>query len=425
MRNGLFSASIIIVTAGLGLAEAPRVSAQAPAARAMAPDHAQAMVGSGEPTARGDENKSAGGRFWFNAEYLLWWIEKGNIPPLATASPADGGGAIGDPGTVILFGDNLDYDARHGGRFTFGMWLDCQHKFGIEGSYFFLDGSPAGFNASSNGADGTFVLTRPFINAIDGSLTFQLVAVPGVIAGDLGISSGSSLQNGELNLLCNQCCRKETCCAAGFRLDVLAGMRYLELNENLTIAENLLFLIDVPEDDPVFLAGSTIRVVDEFTTRNRFYGAQVGARAEWQRGRCFVNVLGKLALGNMHQEVRVTGTTTFTDPGAAPIVQPGGLLAQATNGGRRSRDQFSVVSEIGVNVGCQLTQRWRASAGYSFLYVSSVVRPGDQIDLAVNPNQLPSAAGPGTLDGPARPAPLFQGTDFWAQGMNFGLEYRW
>ncbi len=79
-----------------------------------------------------------------------------------------------------------------------------------------------------------------------------------------------------------------------------------------------------------------------------------------------------------------------------------------------------MVPEIGFNVGRQVTNNIRLYVGYTFLYWSSVVRPGDQIDFVVNPTQLPTSAGPGMLVGPARPAPLFRESDFWAQGINFG-----
>jgi hypothetical protein len=54
-----------------------------------------------------------------------------------------------------------------------------------------------------------------------------------------------------------------------------------------------------------------------------------------------------------------------------------------------------------------------ATVGYTFLYISSVVRPSDQIDRSVN------IAPPNT-----RPAFSFHATDFWTQGVNLGLEIR-
>ncbi|HET7719587.1 MAG TPA: BBP7 family outer membrane beta-barrel protein, partial [Acidimicrobiales bacterium] len=64
-------------------------------------------------------------------------------------------------------------------------------------------------------------------------------------------------------------------------------------------------------------------------------------------------------------------------------------------------------------------------AGYTVLYWSSVVRPGDQVDLLVNASQIPSNLLPTGLVGPARPAVLFRDTDFWAQGVNLSLEVRY
>jgi len=72
--------------------------------------------------------------------------------------------------------------------------------------------------------------------------------------------------------------------------------------------------------------------------------------------------------------------------------------------------------QLGVNVGYQLTDNVRAFVGYTFLYWNDVLRPGDQIDRVVNTTQSPvNLIGNGLLVGPARPAPIFRESDFWAQ----------
>ena len=58
--------------------------------------------------------------------------------------------------------------------------------------------------------------------------------------------------------------------------------------------------------------------------------------------------------------------------------------------------------------------------GYTFLYLSDVLRPGDQIDPYINVSQLP----PGPLEGAALPQFGFHSTGFWAQGLSFGIEGR-
>jgi Putative beta barrel porin-7 (BBP7) len=431
MRNGFFGSLIIVVaTAGSVLSDEPRSSgpASVPAAAATIDAQTSPLSENGAAPWCPRESCCGNGHIWGSAEFLFWWTKNGNVPPLATAGTPASGGVLGAPGTTTLFDGGLDSDGRPGARFTLGSWLNCDCTKGIEFSYFFLGGNSKNVSAGSSGAAGSAVLTRPFVNVITGQPDVELVAVPGAVAGSVRISSSNNdFQGAEANLLCNLCCHMNCCptdCCdrSGYRVDLLAGPRYLRLKEDLVITENLTVLPTAP---PPFVPGSTISVLDRFETRNTFYGGQIGARAEWQRGRCFVNVLGKVALGNTHQEVRISGTTVFTEPGAAPSVQPGGLLALPTNIGTYSRDEFTVVPEVGINVGYQVTNHLRAFVGYTFLYWSNVVRPGDQIDFGVNPTQLPTAAGPGTLVGPARPAFAFRDTDFWAQGINVGLEFRW
>src|SRR5262249_15573982 len=98
-----------------------------------------------------------------------------------------------------------------------------------------------------------------------------------------------------------------------------------------------------------------------------------------------------------------------------------GLLAQPTNSGRFSRDVFSVVPEFGINVGYQLTDYCTAYVGYNFIYWTNVVRPGDQIDFSVNPSQL--SGNP--LIGTSRPTLVARNSDFWVQGVNVGLAFRY
>jgi hypothetical protein len=204
------------------------------------------------------------------------------------------------------------------------------------------------------------------------------------------------------------------------RVDGLIGFRFLELEENLYITENLRVPAGAPVDPGVGFV-----VSDRFDTSNRFYGGQVGARVEFRRGRWGLDLQGKIALGAMNQKASIQGSTIFDVPGQGTFFAPGGLLAQPTNIGTFRREVFAVVPELGVNVSFFVTDNLRVYAGYSFLFANNVLRPGDQIDIGVNPTQLPSTAGPGQLIGPARPAYQFRNTDFFAHGLNLGLEYRY
>ena len=91
--------------------------------------------------------------------------------------------------------------------------------------------------------------------------------------------------------------------------------------------------------------------------------------------------------------------------------------------GTYTQNEFTVVPEFNMNVGYQLTDHLRATLGYTFIYWSNVVRPGEQMSLDVNTDLLPPPAEPVT--GVLRPAFSFDTTDYWVQGINFGGEYRW
>jgi hypothetical protein len=354
------------------------------------------------------------GRFWASAEYLLWWFQGGRVPPLVTTSPVASGGVLGEPGTTVLFGGSrLDEDAHSGGRFTVGGWLNECQTIGLDADYFFLGSRSNDFTAGGNGLPGSQLIARPIVNAITGMETAEIVASPGTVAGTIHVTSSSWLQGAGTNLVANVCC---TCCS---RVDLFAGFRYLELREGIGITEDLAVNPDVPN-----IGGSTFGVADQFDTRNQFYGGTLGARAEYRWGNLFADLLGSVALGSTHEEIDIQGSTVITPPGGTPTTFAGGVLALPTNIGHYSRDRFAVAPEFSLHVGYQVTQSTRAFVGYSFLYLSNVVRPGDVIDRTVNLSQLPTTMGAGSLTGPARPAVLFKDTEFWAQGVDFGLEFR-
>lgn len=363
------------------------------------------------------------GRFWVGAEYLFWSTKSSSLPVLATrGAPGDAiPGALGQPGTRSLYSGDDD-DWRSGGRFMAGFWLNRSQTIGFEASYFFLGSHSNTFSAGDTGAPGSSVIARPFV-AISpvGAASFansQLVAFPGITAGNINIQNSTQLQGFAPVGLFNLCC-VETC-GAGQRFDLIGGFQWLRLNDSVNINEDIR---PIAAPGSAFPPGMRIGVNDQFTTQNDFYGFQVGGRGELRRDRFFVNGRALVGLGTTHQHVSINGSTAFTPAGGSTVVQPGGLLAQPSNAGSYSRDVFSAVPEIGVNVGYQLTPHLRAYVGYTFMYWSNVVRPGDVIDTGVNASQIPTAAGPGTLVGPARPSFVFHESDFWAQGINLGIQF--
>lgn len=428
-----FLAALASGLLGTSLAHADSLPAVVPAEPAA--KTAEKIVSSGEPNAELSCQPiccEPSQRLWVSADYLLWWVKNGplGVPLVTTGSLADAApGALGQPGTRVLFGNNsIDYGTFSGMRI--GAGIPIGERLGFEASYFLLESRTGGFSASSDAA-GNPIFGRPVFVVNDAlglsGEAFYPVANPsaalgGPFAGRTDIVSRSRLQGWEATFAYNMSQ------AAGSRFDLLAGTRILDLHESLEINDTLTPLSGATAlsfgGAPV-AGGSVVTVSDQFRATNHFYGGQLGLRGVWDRGPLSLSLAAKVALGSTEQIVRVNGATSLTPAGGTTTTLPGGLLAVGSNSGRFTRDVFGVVPEALLNVGWNVTQNVKLNVGYSFLYWNDVVRPGRQIDRTVNPAQVPLDADFGSGGGPARPTTRFNNSDFWAQGINFGVEFRY
>jgi hypothetical protein len=320
-------------------------------------------------------------------------------------TPVGDAGILGAFGTSVLFGGaDVSDNPRSGGRITAGGWLTDTQALGVEGYFFGLQGVSNHFGALSPGDP---ILARPFFNAQTGAPDATLIAFPGVVKGSVDVTlSSTDLVGAGVDL------RTNLCWGCGYRVDLLGGYRFLHLHEGLGISETE---IAAGPNAPAPV-GTRIDLSDSFGTSNQFHGAEVGVEAEFRHFRWYVDLLGKLALGGTAEDIAINGNTSIK--GGPPL--PGGFLALPTNMGTFHRGPFAVVPELGLDVGYQLTDNLRVFAGYTFIYWSRVARPGDQIDLTLNPSQFP----PGRLRGLPQPAFIPHDTDFWVQGIDFGGELR-
>jgi hypothetical protein len=370
-------------------------------------------------------------RLYTSAEYLLWWIQGQSTPVLATTSAPSDFGVLGAPTTQILFGGNQinGNSPFSGGRFTLGYWLGCDESKALEVTGFFLGTRSAGFSTNSSL---TPVIGRPIqvpANQIPAATaqgvsiinneTAQNTSLPGVAVGALTIRAPTSLWGLGGNLRCL------TCCGCNYRISLLAGFRNINLDESLSITENVMGLPTAPAP----FANQLITVNDSFATQNHFYGGNLGADARWYWGRWSVDVRGQVALGANVQILDINGSQHFVPgvPTAGGLAQNfnGGLLALPSNIGHSSHDAFSVVPEIGVNLGYQILPNLRGFVGYNFLYWSNVIRPGTSINRVVDLTQIPNfLPNPSAVPpAPGNPAPFFHEVGLWAQGLTFGLEF--
>lgn len=371
-------------------------------------------------------------RIWVRPEVVNMFGKGNPLPPLVTTSPVgtpqDQAGVLPVSATTsILFGDNkVDDDRVYGGKITFGAWLVDGDFIGLEGHYMQLQQAATDYSASSNFSDGVqpgdVILARPFFNVQTGLQDSALVAFPNFsiggnlvdLDGSINVHTTANVQSaGALftNLLWIDF-------TANYRIDMLGGYRFFRLDDSVSIDDSFITSGGV-------LPQTLFESHDQFVAKNYFNGGEFGLKGQIQRGRWALELTTKVALGNNRQVLQINGANSVTTlpgtPQAVTVTNTGGLLTQPSNIGTFREDRFAVLPEAQLNLRYDITCNWRATLGYSFLYLDSVMRSGSAIDLNLNPTQING----GTLVGPALPAPNFYDSSYWLQGVNAGLEFRY
>lgn len=369
---------------------------------------------------------------WVSFEAIHYWTDGMDLPPLVTQSPA--GTAQTDAGvltratTTTLFGGNeVLSDPFDGGRLRFGFWLDRCHTVGLGAEYFELGRETASFSAASTGDP---VLARPFFNTLTGRADAELVAFNNgndvQLTGEVAVQAYSELVGGSFYVRwlrsCSEGCSDWLFCGRNghycSRSDFRVGYRYMELNEGVMITEALT--------SSVLPSRGRFNISDDFRTENQFNGVDLAWSNRIVRGYWTLESMARIGVGNTRQTVTIDGQTTIVDQTdvANPTTEThdAGLLALSTNSGVHRQDEFSVLPEFNLTLGYQLTDHLKATVGYTGIYWSNVVRPGQHIPTGINPDFLPPEIA---SNGDARPLFAFDTTDYWAHGITYGLEYRW
>ena len=351
------------------------------------------------------------GRLWVRPEYLLWWTKGFRVPPLVTTSSdttptSPTSGALGQAGTTILFGNELlNNDVRSAGRIGVGYWLDPCKMAAIEGSYIGFGEETSNFAADSTDYS---VLTRPYhsLGVLPNADWAWPVSLPPLLSGNIAVNASTDFHSAEVLL------RRALYSECNTRLDFVAGYRFARLNDDLQISHSAMTLTS-----DIFPTGTVWNAADQFSTQNEFHGAELGVIAEMRHCRWSLETLMKLSLGGTNSTVDINGNTTLNGIAAGD----GGVLTRPSNIGTYSHDEFTMIPELGATLGYDLTCNLRFMFGYTFMYWSKVSRPGEQIDLAL---ELDGSLPPRQVAGSQNPEFPFATTDFWAQGLSFGLDYR-
>ena len=364
--------------------------------------------------------------FWFSSGTSINWLKSHPLPfPIAIGS------ANGPPRT-LLGETTRDVGSVYGFKLDAGYWANEEHTFGFGLGGFMMEQASA-FDRAGGGAN-NLTIVRPFTDAVTQAQNSILVANPALgTTGSIALGVGSRFSGFDATM------RRNVTNCDGWTFDLTFGFRYLDLDESLAVYQRTTFpnggtngrtpgALGTPI---AFPAGSTVLVTDRFRTRNQFYGADLGSLIELRQGIVFLDLTPRVAFGPTHQITEIDGRTTV----AGGNTVRGGLLATGGPGstdsfpdgniGRFTTSRFTLVTELGAQLGVQLTKSARVAVGYNFLYLNNVARPASQYSGAVNPRTIPLSQSFGTLSGSRAPQLTLDREDFYSHGVSatFQLMY--
>ena len=358
--------------------------------------------------------------FWLDLAYLYWDIQPAPEPiPLLVGTDLSIVGAIlRQPDTTILLGDEeINMKGRSGGNLYAGYRFGDQLTYGIEANYFFLPlaRKTKTILTTPGGQFQNYYL--PYVNAVTGNESSRIIAVANNYGGLVSLKISNKMQGAEVNGLGNIICQHFG------HIDLLGGVRYLNFQEDLTYFANLPYVPGSPFPLNIY------QVTDQFDTANHFIGPQFGIKTEYFYKKLYIQATGKIAVGALLGSVDIQGSFATNDitGTVSPSVQTftGGFFALPTNIGTHHTTHFSILPEIHLICGYQPANRLRFQAGYTLLYLTGVLRPGNQIDRNLNTSQssvFQSTANP-SLTGVERPEALMKTSGLWVQGINVAVEF--
>jgi hypothetical protein len=381
-------------------------------------------------------------RLYGGVEYLGWWVKGAPLTvPLVSTGPISTThhGFLDRSDSTILYGaphapakggdDTQPFSIFSGGRLTLGYDLDDSRTLAIEASGFGLQSQSAGFSISADQA-GEPIINVPVFNttpytpggrpgglppAEDG-LPAALPSSPdrfdgnaGVFTGGVKIANNLELWGADLKGVAN------VYRSASWELSGLAGIRFLRLGESFNLFYQSVGISGV-------YAGEYGTASDKFATQNSFYGSALGVRGRYWHGPFSVEGSVSVALGASNDVLNVNGGFVSYNFQGTMRSGPEGIFAQPANEGRFSSVHFAVVPEVQLKVGYDITPSTRITLGYDFLFDSSVIRPTDQVNRNIPKGQTFLQGG--NIVSTTSPARIFRLTNFFAQGISVGMQFR-
>lgn len=330
---------------------------------------------------------------WLTLEFLYWATQGPNAPPLVTTGPPLAGlgldAAAGNPlTTTLLGGQQMVNGMRPGFRMEGGLFIGSTGDWALAYSVISL-GSRS--ERLEGGSDGSNVVNLPQFNSLLGIpiQTPIYVGYPGLTRGTVTASVQTSFTSVGAQV------RRVGQSGTGFRFDLIGGYRYLHLGDSIATSFDVVSATLPGPASPRFQGEQSTR------TRNEFDGGDFGFQFQGRVGKLTFDFQSTLALGATTTEIDRSFTRSYIGGGLIGVPIPPAGIPLIQTGGLTKRSEFAVVPQVGMKLGWEPIDHVRLTMGYDFLYWSRVRRAPE----------------------------LFTGndvvTDFWAQGLSTGIEFRY
>lgn len=334
---------------------------------------------------------------WLTLEFLYWATQGPSAPPLVTTGPPLTGfgfdAAAGNPlTTTLLGGQRMVNGLRPGFRVEGGLFIGSTGDWAFGYSVISL-GSRS--ERLEGGSDGGGIVNLPQFNSLLGIpiQTPIYVGYPGLTRGTVTASVQTSFTSVAAQL------RRVAQSGTGFRFDLIAGYRFLHLGDSVATSFDVVSATLPGPASPRFQGEQSTR------TRNEFDGGDLGIQFQGRVGKLTFDFQSTVAIGATTTQIDRSFTRSYIAGGplgsliGVPLPPVGVPLVQA--GGLTQRSEFAFVPQVGIKFGWEPIDHVRVALGYDFLYWSRVRRAPEQF------------TGNDVV------------TDFWAQGVSTGIEFRY
>ncbi|MGL4422438.1 MAG: BBP7 family outer membrane beta-barrel protein, partial [Gemmataceae bacterium] len=247
---------------------------------------------------------------WDQTEFLFWWPKAQPGPVLLTGNRQGALPRTGISGTEVLIGGREIDDLSAGGlRLVNGWSLGKDNRAGLEFSFFLLGTRSHSALVADVLQPSGMVVGRPFVDATTGLNEVQPISVPGVGQSWVEAKWTSRLMGWEVLGV------GQLWDGPWLRVNLTAGYRYFMVNESLRV-EQTSVLHPIPTRPTI-----QMQVADQLDANNRFHGGQLGLNSEWHNDSIFLQIIGKVALGQSITVGRTSGQSNSTVAGTSwPLI---------------------------------------------------------------------------------------------------------